>query len=39
MPNNTLEKWEEKTLGEILDKGSSNLSANKLNDCVGIYPV
>ncbi len=39
MINNTLEKWEEKTLGEILDKGSSNLSANKLNDCVGIYPV
>lgn len=39
MTNTTLEKWEEKTLGEILDKGSSNLSANKLNDCVGIYPV
>lgn len=39
MISNTLEKWEEKTLGEILDKGSSNLSANKLNDCVGIYPV
>lgn len=31
--------WKEKTLGEILDKGSSNLSANKLTDCVGIYPV
>ena len=39
MTNTTLEKWEEKTLGEILDKGSYNLSANKLNDCVGIYPV
>lgn len=35
----TPQGWQEKTLGEILDKGSSNLSANKLTDCVGIYPV
>lgn len=33
------EGWEEKTLGDILDKGSSNLSANKLNDGSGLYPV
>lgn len=39
MPNSTLEKWEEKTLEDILDKGSSNLSANKLNTCEGDYPV
>jgi len=39
MPNKTLEKWEEKTLEDILDKGSSNLSANKLNTCEGDYPV
>lgn len=31
--------WEEKTLGEVLDKGSSNLSANKLNNSNGIYSV
>lgn len=39
MQNKTLEKWEEKTLEDILDKGSSNLSANKLNTCEGDYPV
>lgn len=39
MPNKTLEKWEEKTLEDILDKGSSNLSANKLDNCDGEYPV
>lgn len=39
MPNKAPENWEEKTLGDILDKGSSNLSANKLNNCDGIYPV
>ncbi|MBO5947812.1 restriction endonuclease subunit S [bacterium] len=39
MPNKTFEKWEEKTLEDILDKGSSNLSANKLNTCEGDYPV
>lgn len=39
MPNNTLEKWEEKILEDILDKGSSNLSANKLDNCDGEYPV
>lgn len=31
--------WQEKTLGDILDKGSSALSANKLNNCQGEYPV
>ena len=39
MLNNTLEKWEVKTLEEVLDKGSSNLSANKLDNCDGEYPV
>lgn len=39
MPNKAPANWEEKTLGDILDKGSSNLSANKLNNCDGIYPV
>ncbi|MBQ8635831.1 restriction endonuclease subunit S [bacterium] len=39
MQNKTLEKWEEKTLEDILDKGSSNLSANKLNACEGDYPI
>lgn len=37
--NKTFEKWEKKTLEDILDKGSSNLSANKLNTCEGDYPV
>ena len=32
-------KWEEKTLGEIFDKASSNISQNKLNNCDGDYPV
>ncbi len=31
--------WQEKTLGDILDKGASILSANKLNNCQGEYPV
>lgn len=31
--------WQEKTLGDILDKGASVLSANKLNNCQGEYPV
>ena len=35
----TPQGWEEKTLGEILDKGSSNLSANKLDKGSGSYPV
>lgn len=39
MQNKTFEKWEEKTLEDILDKGSSNLSANKLSTCEGDYPV
>ena len=39
MQNKTLEKCEEKTLEDILDKGSSNLSANKLNACEGDYPI
>ena len=39
MPNKNLEKWEEKTLEDILEKGSSNLSANKLENCDGEYPV
>ena len=39
MPNKTLEKWEEKTLEDILDKGSSNFSANKLSTCEGDYPI
>ena len=39
MQNKNYEKWEEKTLEDILDKGSSNLSANKLNTCEGDYPV
>lgn len=39
MQNKTLEIGEEKTLEDILSKGSSNLSANKLEDCDGEYPV
>lgn len=39
MQNKAPEKWEEKTLEDILDKGSSNLSANKLDNCDGEYPV
>ena len=31
--------WEKKTLGDILDKGSSHIAANKLKDCDGEYPV
>lgn len=36
---NKINNWEEKILGDVLKKGSSNLSANKLNNCDGIYPV
>lgn len=31
--------WEEKTLVDVLECGSSNLSANKLANCDGEYPV
>ena len=33
------EGWTEKTLADVLECGSSNLSANKLVDCDGEYPV
>lgn len=39
MQNKYSKTWQEKTLGDILEKGSSNLSANKLIDCDGEYPV
>ena len=39
MQNQYSKTWQEKTLGDILEKGSSNLSANKLIDCDGEYPV
>ncbi len=31
--------WEMKTLGEVCDKASSNVSQNKLNNEKGIYPI
>lgn len=32
-------KWETKTLGEVCEKGSSNVSLNKIQDNEGNYPI
>ena len=32
-------KWEYKKLGEVCDKGSSNIAQNKIEDISGEYPL